>query len=116
MEKKRLTLTGNKMPENVYKKLEELGNDRKLTPYVVSLVEKEEQMDNLIRHLSDLTSKLGDVESAVNDLNRKIEFTSISPNEPIVKTSPPEVVQEGKLAISEQIKGGIDEPIEEIDF
>lgn len=119
MEKKRLTLTGNKMPNEIYKKLEELGNQRKLTPYVVNLIEKEEKMDILIQHLSVLVNKLDNVEQDIMDLNQKLESASIQTRSPVetekilVLT---ETVQEGKLDILNRIEGGIDEETDTPDF
>ena len=118
MEKKRLTLTGNKMPEDVYKKLEELGNKRKLTPYVVNLIEKEEKMDMLIEYLSVLVNKVDNVEHVLNDLNKKFESTAFELNfsAPIKTNLSSETVQEGKLDISDHIEGGIDEETDTPDF
>lgn len=119
-EKKRLTLTGNKMPADVYTKLEKLGNERKLTPYICSLVEKEEKMDSLIDNLSLMIDKLNNVEKNVIDLNMKLENTTIQTNfttlsnENLVDHS--EIIYEGKLEISSQIEGGIEEEVVEPDF
>lgn len=118
-EKKRLTLTGNKMPDDIYNKLEELGNQRKLTPYVLSLIEKEEKMDMLIEHLTVLVNKVDNVERGINDLNKKLESTSIQTSS-LVATDKinvsTEIVQEGKLDISDRIEGGIEEEIDTPDF
>lgn len=119
MEKKRLTLTGNKMPNEIYKKLEELGNQRKLTPYVVNLIEKEEKMDMLIEHLSVLINKVDNVERGIVDLNQKLESASIQASSPVVTDKvnmATETVQEGKLEISDRIEGGIEEETDTPDF
>jgi len=119
MEKKRLTLTGNKMPDKIYKKLEELGNQRKLTPYVISLIEKEEKMDMLIEHLSVLVNKIDNVEHNMAKINQKLEGVSIQdiyPETANKANTSVETIQEGKLDISDHIEGGIEEQIEEIDF
>lgn len=117
-EKKRLTLTGNKMPADVYLKLDKLGKERKLTPYICSLIEKEEMMDNLINNLSLMLDKLNAVEKKVVDLNEKIENTTIQamplPEEKLIVRE--EIVQEGKLEITSQIEGGIEEEVFEPDF
>lgn len=121
-EKKRLTLTGNKMPDHVYGKLEKLGIERTLTPYVVSLVEKEEKMDSLIENLSFLISKLNNVENIVIDIHQKLENTTISTlqigsiNSLEAPVESSESIREGKLEISNRIEGGIEEEIEERDF
>jgi len=118
-EKKRLTLTGNKMPADIYEKLEQLGSERKLTPYVCSLVEKEKMMDNLIGGLSTLINKLENVENIVVELNHKFENTTIQTSH-IALTMPnvidSEVIAEGKLNISNNIVGGIEEEIGDMDF
>jgi len=118
-ERKRLTLTGNKMPADVYEKLEKLGIERKLTPYICSLVEKEETMDKLIGGLSILMDKLDNVENIVAELNHKFVDTAIQANYTpvsIPNTVETEVIPEGKLNISNNIVGGIVEEIEELDF
>ncbi|TKI65298.1 hypothetical protein FC756_17070 [Lysinibacillus mangiferihumi] len=117
-DKKRLTLTGNKMPDHVYAKLEKLGIERTLTPYICNLVEKEQQMDSLISTLSILTSKLDTVEKIVIDINQKLNNTTIQTvlesKENLV--NPVDDIREGKLEISNRIEGGIEEEIEERDF
>lgn len=114
-EKKRLTLTGNKMPDDVYTKLEQLGNERKLTPYICNLIEKEEMMDKLISGFSILINKLENVENTVSDLSHKLENTVVQTSYMTI----PRVVDtipEGKLGISQNIEGRIDEEIVEYDF
>lgn len=118
-EKKRLTLTGNKMPADVYEKLEQLGSERKLTPYICSLVEKEETMDKLIGSLSIIMNKLENVENIVAELNHKFENTTIQTSYTpvsISNTVETEVITEGKLSISNNIVSGIEEEIEDVDF
>lgn len=114
LKKGRLTLTGNKMPDDVYKKLEEKGSDRKLTPYIVGLVEKEETMDKLIESLSTLIQKVDhlgerftDFEAKLNGVNIPVDKEEVIPDEDIVQ---------GDLEISDKIIGGIEEEIEDIDF
>lgn len=118
-DKKRLTLTGNKMPENVYQKLEELGSSRKLTPYIVNLIEKEEKMNKLLEDLTIITSKFTGIEQMLETINSKLDGNFIHAGD-IKKGSTdvaqPEVVSEGKLDISNNIIGGIEENIEDIDF
>lgn len=117
-EKKRLTLTGNKMPERVYAKLERLGIERTLTPYICSLVEKEEKMDSLIENLSFIISKLNNVENIVNDIHQKLENTTIHTGSNVSESLiiPVENIREGRLEISNRIEGGIEEEIEEGDY
>lgn len=118
-ERKRLTLTGNKMPADVYEKLEKLGIDRKLTPYVCSLVEKEEMMDKLIMGLSTLINKIENVEKFVVELNHKLEDSTIQTQitpATAFNTLETEVIPEGKLNISSNVVGGIEEDIEDVDF
>lgn len=117
-EKKRLTLTGNKMPADIYAKLEQLGSERKLTPYICSLIEKEETMDKLIGGLSVLMNKLENVENIVVELNHKFVNTTIQTGyTPVIpNTVETEVIPEGKLNISNKIVGGIEEEITDVDF
>lgn len=117
-EKKRLTLTGNKMPDHVYARLEQLGIERKLTPYICNLVEKEQQMDSLISTLSVFIDKLTTVEKIVLDINQKLDNTTIQtgPGSKENLVNPVDDIREGKLEISNRIEGGIEEEIEERDF
>lgn len=116
VEKKRLTLTGNKMPVEIYEKLEKLGSDRKLTPYICSLIEKEEQMDTLINSLSQVMHKLNNIENIILGLNYNMTNTG----NPIVlekeKPISTDFIREGKLDISDNIRGGITEEIPDMDF
>lgn len=114
LKKGRLTLTGNKMPDEVYKKLEEKGSDRKLTPYIVSLVEKEEMMDKLIESLSTLIHKVDHLDEKFTRIELKLEGTNVSiKNESIIEEVE---IKQGNLEIAENIIGGIEEDIEEMDF
>ncbi|MFS0783505.1 hypothetical protein [Bacillus sp. 1P06AnD] len=116
-EQKRLTLTGNKMPEDVYDKLEQLGATRRLTPYIVSLVEKEVMMDKLIDHLTILISKVDSVEKQMTDLKAQIKHSSSLTIQPNTKVPiEPEIIPKGELKVSKTIVGGIEEEIDEIDF
>lgn len=112
--KGRLTLTGNKMPDDVYKKLEEKGSDRKLTPYIVSLVEKEVMMDKLIEGLSTLLRKVDCMDEKFSRIEMKLESGSVF----IKSEAIPEEheIEQGDLKINENIIGGIEEDIEEMDF
>lgn len=121
IEKKRITITGNKMPDKVYAKLEKLGNERKLTPYISNLVEKEEQMDKLIEGLSILTSQLKNIEAAVSAINQKLDHTNIQSSSVIFENSGlnSEVITDitqGKLDISDTVVSAIEENIDEPDF
>ncbi|MDM5335808.1 hypothetical protein QUF84_00660 [Fictibacillus enclensis] len=110
--KPRLSLTANKMPEDVYRILAEKGDTRRLTPYVVSLVEKEHMMDTLIMNLSKVVHKIDDLEETINGLKAQLDGSSIlSP-----KRELDEKVVQGNIGISENIDGGIEEEIEEVDF
>ncbi|MGG0888973.1 hypothetical protein [Cytobacillus horneckiae] len=114
LKKGRLTLTGNKMPDEVYKKLEEKGSDRKLTPYIVSLVEKEETMDKLIESLSIIIHKIDRLDEKVSGFETILEGANVSiVNETV---SNEEDIKQGDLKIGENIIGGIEEEIEEMDF
>lgn len=113
--KKRLTLTGNKMPDDVYTKLEQLGNERKLTPYICNLIEKEEMMDKLISGFSILINKLENVENAVVNLSCKLENTTVQASYMTIPKTV-DTISEGRLEISQNIEGGIDEEIVEFDF
>ncbi|KYD11416.1 hypothetical protein B4102_2144 [Heyndrickxia sporothermodurans] len=114
LKKGRLTLTGNKIPDKIYKKLEKLGSDRKLTPYVVYLVEKEEMMDKLIESLSTLIHKVDHLDERFSGLEKRLSGVNV-PIENKTTTDDDEIKQ-GDLEIGENIIGGIEEDIEEIDF
>lgn len=74
--KPRLSLTVNKMPEDVYQILAEKGDTRRLTPYVVSLVEKEKQMDQIISSLSSLEAKEKKVDQLISSLSLILDKVS----------------------------------------
>lgn len=112
--KGRLTLTGNKMPDGVYRKLEEKGLERKLTPYIVGLVEKEEMMDKLIENLSALIHKVDGLDDRFSGLESKLEGVNVSNNVEVNINE--EEIKQGDLEIKENIIGCIEEDIEEIDF
>lgn len=112
--KGRLTLTGNKIPDDVYKMLEEKGKDRKLTPYVVSLVEKEEMMDKLIESLSTVIQKVDRLDRRFTGFEAKLEGVDLS-FEKGTDTGDEEIKQ-GDLEIADNIIGGIEEDIDETDF
>lgn len=114
LKKGRLTLTGNKMPDEVYKKLEEKGSDRKLTPYIVSLVEKEETMDKLIESLSIIIHKIDRLDEKVSGFETKLEGATVSVVNETVSNE--EDIKQGDLKVGENIIGGIEEEIEEMDF
>lgn len=114
IKKGRLTLTGNKMPDEVYKKLEEKGSDRKLTPYIVGLVEKEETMDKLIESLSTLIQKVNHLDDRFSGFEEKLDGVNVSvKNE---TNTDDEEIKQGALEIKDNIIGGIEEEIEESDF
>ncbi|MGG4263748.1 hypothetical protein [Peribacillus simplex] len=114
--KPRLSLTANKMPEEIYNILAEKGDSRRLTPYVVSLVEKEKMMDTLIMNLSKLVDKIDRLENKVEELNDKLEGTTISSSKNVYISKNTEEIVQGELGISEKIDSEIDEEIEEVDF
>lgn len=114
LKKGRLTLTGNKMPDEVYKRLEEKGADRKLTPFIVSLVEKEQMMDKLIESLSTLIHKVDLLDGKFKRIEAKLEGANVSiKNEMNFEESE---IKQGDLDIAENIIGGIEEEIDEMDF
>ncbi|NWO12689.1 hypothetical protein [Virgibacillus sp.] len=115
-EKKRLTLTGNKMPEEIYKKLEELGSTRRLTPYIVSLVEKEQQTNQLIESLSSVAVRMEGIEHKVDYIYETISSGNISTYKGHSSEEEPEEIVQGDIDVSDKIIGGIEEEIEDIDF
>ncbi|WP_110925936.1 hypothetical protein [Bacillus massiliglaciei] len=112
VKKGRLTLTGNKMPDEVYRKLEEKGADRKLTPYIVSLVEKEDMMDKLIQSLSTVIQKVDHLSDEFSGFKSKfdgVEFASIQEEKPVVEDE----IKQGDLGIKDNILGGIEEDLDD---
>lgn len=60
-DKKCLALTAKNIPDYIYSKLEQLGSERRLTPYIIHLVEKEAMMDKLVESLpTSLLSEIRD--------------------------------------------------------
>lgn len=74
--KPRLSLTVNKMPEEVYQILAEKGDSRRLTPYVVNLVEKEKHMDQIISSLSSIEAKEKKVDQLISSLSLILDKVS----------------------------------------
>lgn len=115
--KPRLSLTVNKMPEDVYQILAEKGDSRRLTPYVVSLVEKEKQMDQIISSLSSLEAKEKKVDQLISSLSLFLDKVSglenkvdglaeaFRENQDISKNEVPEVKEKG-LQGELEIKSG----------
>lgn len=116
IKKGRLTLTGNKMPDDVYKKLEEKGSSRKLTPYIVSLVEKEEMMDKLIESLSILIHKVEHLDERFSSIEKKLDNVHLSVEDGLILTEDEVEIKQGDLEIKDNIIGGIEEDIEDMDF
>lgn len=116
--KDRFTISTNKIPDDVYRKLDQKGEERKLATYIVNLVEKEEQMDKMIASLS-IISEL----SLIPDMLKKIENIERvilkQPGEYTIRKeelSEAEDVKQGQLNISENVQGGIVEEITDFDF
>lgn len=117
LEKGRLTLTGTKMPDEVYKKLMQMGADRKLTPYIVNLVEKEDMMDKLIESLSSLTNTIQNIDVRFTNLEKRLESGNVSHYiAPATTEENIEEIKQGKLEISDKVVGGIEEEVEDLDF
>ena len=113
IKKSRLTLTGNKIPDAVYKILEQKGEERKLTPYVVDLVEKEEMMDKLIESLSILINKVDQLNMKINNIEKNFQGgKTLIQHEVVIEDD----VQQGDLEVGENVIGGIEEDIEDVDF
>lgn len=110
-ERKRLALTANKIPEDIYLKLEKLGSDRKLTPYIVNLIEKEEQVDRLLEEVSEMKKILLHIDKKLDGKKSHIEDNTENKS-----NIDREDIVEGKLNISNNIIGGIEEDVEEVDF
>jgi hypothetical protein len=115
-DKKRLTLTGKNMPDPIFTKLEQLGNDRRLTPYIISLVEKEELMDTLISSLSILLDKVDNLDVQLQEINKKFTTINIPTSDDKRKSYDEkpnfvESVKQGDLGISDEVDSEIDEPI-----
>lgn len=112
--KKRLTLSVNAMPVEIAEKLQELGENRSLTPYIVSLVEKEERMDKLIEIFSNISNQMESYSADLKDIKNMLNTSDvkISTSEQFNEQDN-EIVQEGKLEVSDTIIGGIEEEIQD---
>ncbi|GAF66473.1 hypothetical protein BTS2_3374 [Bacillus sp. TS-2] len=120
-EQKRLTLTGSNMPDEVYEKLNELAKSKRLTHYIIELVQKEKVMDRFIESLSafplnDLENNIKDIQYKVSAIDTKLD-NGIVPE--IKKESQPRnenQIIEGKINVASKIEGSIEESVEEVDF
>lgn len=109
---KRVTITINGMSEELAAKVLSLSEARKLTPYFVSLVEKEEKMDRLISNLSSIAENMDSFNSNLSDIKSSLDSNLLIPKHTQSNSSNAEVVKEGKLEVSDTIKGGIEEETE----
>ncbi|MCE4051869.1 hypothetical protein [Bacillus sp. Au-Bac7] len=114
-DKKRLTLTGTNIPEEIYDKLAQLGNERRLTPYIVHLIEKEAMMDKLIASLPSLLSKMDILENQLSNINGKLDNAN-AVSAPETKEDMPaepkeEIIKIGEIGVSEEIESELDEEI-----
>ncbi|WP_182103186.1 hypothetical protein [Niallia taxi] len=118
-DKKRLTLTGTNIPEEIYDKLAQLGNERRLTPYIVHLIEKEAMMDKLIASLPSLLSKMDNIEDQLSTINGKLDNVNVvsAPEAREEKKPAPEemeIIEEiklGEIGVSDEIESELDEEI-----
>jgi len=77
-EKKRIALTGKNIPDNIYDKLVRLGEEKRVTPYITHLMEKEETMDAVISTLPTLLSEIRDLKGQVASLHDKLERIEVA--------------------------------------
>ncbi|MEK4444309.1 hypothetical protein [Niallia sp. FSL K6-0077] len=77
-EKKRIALTGKNIPDNIYDKLVRLGEEKRVTPYITHLMEKEETMDAVISSLPTLLSEIRDLKGQVASLHDKLERIEVA--------------------------------------
>lgn len=119
-DKKRLALTAKNIPDDIYIKLEQLGSERRLTPYIIHLVEKEAMMDTLVESLPSLLSEIKILKDQVSSLSDKLENINVVPapemknhNEMVLSK---EDVQTGKLEINDNIESEAMEEDMDSDF
>ncbi len=119
-DKKRLALTAKNIPDDIYSKLEQLGSERRLTPYIIHLVEKEAMMDTLVESLPSLLSEIKILKDQVSSLSDKLENINVVPapemknhNEMVLSK---EDVQTGKLEINDNIESEAMEEDMDSDF
>lgn len=112
---KRLTLMGKNMPDWVYERLSEKRDRKELTAYVTSLVEREEQFNQLLAQLSNLallpamSVKLDQLVSGgvVAPIQPMVPLQQVQEEEP--KTLE-DVVHEGDIEISDNVEAiGVDD-------
>lgn len=112
---KRLTLMGKNMPDWVYNRLSGKRDRKELTAYVTSLVEREEQFNQLLAQLSNL-ALLPAISIKLDQLVSGGVMTPISPIVPVQQMHEEEpktvedVVLEGDINISDTVEAvGVDE-------
>lgn len=115
-QKRRIALTPNQMPDHVFEILEKKAEQRKITPYIVSLVEKEIRMDKLISDLSILIEKVSSMEEKMDNISDRLDNTDIIQKDIEEYSISKEDVVQGDLGISDNIVGGIEEEVDEMDF
>lgn len=123
VDKKRLTLTGKNIPDKIYNKLDKLANERTLTPYIVSLVEKEETMDKLLSILSIMLSKIDKLDEQMVEIKDKLDNGVVSVPAPEEKKEENKQdiesssIQQGNIGVNtDEIKGEKFEAQDDYDF
>lgn len=115
---KRLTLMGKNMPDWVYDRLSEKRDRKELTAYVTSLVEREEQFNQLLAQLSNLallpamSVKLDQLVSGgvVAPVQPMVPLQQVQEEEEAEAESIEDKVHEGDIEISENVESvGVDE-------
>lgn len=113
----RFTLTGKNMPKHVYDILEQKSKERSITNYIVSLIEKEQLMDQLLPSLAlmggmhamlqDIHS--GSIQVAVTKAVDEPETEVVEEVKEQEKPKLEEVIPEGDINISTTISGGFED-------
>lgn len=121
---KRFTIQGSNMPKEFYDVLKEKSEARAITPYIISLMEKEKLMNQLIQLLPNLTLLTGmnkmleDIHNGsiqvaipkdVDEVKEEVAVSVEEEDQEELEDALEEVIPEGDIKISNVISGGFEE-------
>lgn len=75
--KQRMVLSTDKMSDMVYKFLDKKSRTKELTPYIISLVEKDISMQPILELLHSIDSKIDNIDSKIDDISSGVVIKKV---------------------------------------
>ncbi|WP_033690823.1 hypothetical protein [Bacillus cereus] len=114
---RKMALSADSMPDDVYMILNEKANSRQLTAFVVELVQNEKHYDQLLKKLDSVEQRLNLLDTVESKLDLLLTNGFALATEQEDNKAEELVLQEGKIIDAKEVIGGISkEDSEEIDF